>query len=39
MDVLATEVTTGRSCRNQVKARRAADYDGGFPIKSFDVDR
>jgi hypothetical protein len=37
-DVLATDTVTGRSCKIQVKARLATDYDGGFPIRSFDAD-
>jgi hypothetical protein len=37
-DVLATHPTTGRSCRIQVKARLATDFDGGFPIKNLDAE-
>jgi hypothetical protein len=37
-DVLAANPATGRSCRIQVKARLATDFDGGFPIKNFDAD-
>ena len=37
-DVLATEPSSGRTCRIQVKARLATDFDGGFPIKNFDAE-
>lgn len=37
-DVLATNPVTGRTCRLQVKARLATDFDGGFPIKNFDAE-
>ena len=37
-DVLATNPETGKTCRVQVKARLATDFDGGFPIKNFDAE-
>lgn len=37
-DVLATNPATGATCRIQVKARLATDFDGGFPIKNFDAE-
>src|SRR5262249_7609170 len=37
-DVLATNPETGETCRIQVKARLATDFDGGFPIKNFDAE-
>lgn len=37
-DLLATNPATGRTCRIQVKARLATDFDGGFPIKNFDAE-
>jgi hypothetical protein len=37
-DLLATNPQTGQTCRVQVKARLATDFDGGFPIKSFDAE-
>ena len=37
-DVLATNPETGKTCRIQVKARLATDYDGGFTIKNLDAE-
>lgn len=37
-DLIATNPEKGRSCRIQVKSRWATDYDGGFPVKSFDCE-
>jgi hypothetical protein len=37
-DVLAASPETGKTCRIQVKARLATDFDGGFPIKNFDAE-
>lgn len=37
-DVLATNPETGKTCRIQVKACVATDFDGGFPIKNFDAE-
>jgi hypothetical protein len=37
-DVLATNPESGKTCRVQVKARIATDFDGGFPIKNFDAE-
>jgi len=37
-DVLATNPETGRTCRIQVKARLATDFDFGFPIKNFGAE-
>ena len=33
-DVLATNPATGDTCRIQVKARLATDFNGGFPIRT-----
>ena len=37
-DVLATNPETGQTCRVQVKARLATDFDCVFPIKNFDAE-
>ena len=37
-DLLATNPTTADTCRIQVKARLATDFDGGFPIKDFSAE-
>lgn len=37
-DLLATNPGSGATCRLQVKARLATDFDGGFPIKNFDAE-
>ena len=37
-EVLATNPETGKTCRVQVKARSATDFDGGFHIKNFDAE-
>lgn len=37
-DVLAIDPDTGKTCRVQVKARLATDFDGGFPIKNLDAE-
>jgi len=37
-DVLANHPTSGRTCRIQVKARLASDFDGGFPIKNLNAE-
>lgn len=37
-DVLATHPQSGATCRIQVKARLATDFDGGFPIKNFGAE-
>lgn len=37
-DVLASDPQSGRTCRLQVKARLATDFDGGFPIKNFNAE-
>lgn len=37
-DILASDPTGGTTCRVQVKARLATDFDFGFPIKNFDAE-
>lgn len=37
-DIVATNPATGRSCRIQVKSRRATDHDPGFLINNFECD-
>jgi hypothetical protein len=37
-DLVATNPEAGTSCRIQVKARWATDWDHGFPISNFDSD-
>jgi len=37
-DILASNPSGNRTCRIQVKARLASDYDGGFTIKNFDAE-
>lgn len=37
-DIVAMNPDGNRSCRIQVKSRWMTDYDGGFPLKSFDTD-
>lgn len=37
-DLIAMNPQANLSCRIQVKSRWMTDYDGGFPLKSFETD-